>query len=39
MDTQGTFDNESTVKENCTIFALSALLSSVLVTLISIISL
>lgn len=31
MDTQGTFDSQSTVKENATIFALSTMLSSVLI--------
>ena len=31
MDTQGTFDSKSTTKEGATIFALSAILSSVLV--------
>lgn len=31
MDTQGTFDSNSTMKDNTTIFALSALLSSVLI--------
>ncbi|XP_075982606.1 atlastin-like [Anticarsia gemmatalis] len=29
MDTQGTFDSESTVKDNATVFALSTMLSSV----------
>lgn len=29
MDTQGTFDNETSMKGNCTVFALSTLLSSV----------
>lgn len=29
MDTQGTFDSESTIGENSTIFALSTLISSV----------
>ncbi|XP_045453223.1 atlastin-like [Melitaea cinxia] len=29
MDTQGTFDSESTLKDNATVFALSAMLSSV----------
>lgn len=29
MDTQGTFDSESTVRDNATVFALSTLLSSV----------
>ncbi|XP_032521043.2 atlastin-like [Danaus plexippus] len=29
MDTQGTFDSETTVKENATVFALSTMLSSV----------
>ncbi|CAB3248640.1 unnamed protein product [Arctia plantaginis] len=31
MDTQGTFDSESTVKDNATVFALSTMLSSVLI--------
>lgn len=31
MDTQGTFDSQSTVRENATIFALSTMLSSVLI--------
>jgi atlastin len=31
MDTQGTLDTKSTVKENVTIFGLSAMLSSILV--------
>lgn len=31
MDTQGIFDNKSTTKENSTIFALSAMLSSVII--------
>lgn len=29
MDTQGTFDSESTVKDNATVFAFSTMLSSV----------
>jgi atlastin len=29
MDTQGTFDSESTVRDNATVFALSTMLSSV----------
>lgn len=29
MDTQGTFDSNSTVKDNATVFALSTMLSSV----------
>ncbi|KAF9807108.1 hypothetical protein SFRURICE_018531 [Spodoptera frugiperda] len=31
MDTQGTFDSNSTVKDNATVFALSTMLSSVLI--------
>eukprot|EP00054_Salpingoeca_dolichothecata_P019292 m.119827 g.119827 ORF g.119827 m.119827 type:complete len:534 (-) comp23199_c0_seq1:243-1844(-) len=31
MDTQGTFDNQSTMEENATIFALTALMSSCLI--------
>ncbi|XP_013135806.1 PREDICTED: atlastin-like [Papilio polytes] len=31
MDTQGTFDSESTVRDNATVFALSTMISSVLV--------
>lgn len=29
MDTQGTFDSQSTVRDNATVFALSTLISSV----------
>ena len=29
MDTQGTFDSNSTVKDNATVFAMSTMLSSV----------
>lgn len=29
MDTQGTFDSESTVRDNATVFALSTMISSV----------
>ncbi|KPJ17047.1 Atlastin [Papilio machaon] len=31
MDTQGTFDSESTVRDNATVFALSTMISSVLI--------